>query len=300
MLYYIKFNEQKLSIHTLLEILVGNIKMSYSCLKLSFETITQNVWDNLEDAYNCNLSFGETTISDMILLHLSKENNPNIRIFQTKQDEESEYGTDWVWWIGSEEKGWIGFAVQAKKYHTKDDRYHSLCHKVKGKAQWEILESHAKSIKAIPIYALYNYALDEKTNICARSLISGNKKNMYGVTVTPLNNVTEALRTRGCRNFNFLHDKSDTIPLPDLISLTREFLNSQSKKTSSNFLESNTIVHKKIPLGLGTESALSFIPNNNLQKDSSLDYFDDSPKRTFARRVLIIDIREPDYGKNKK
>lgn len=196
--------------------------MSYKNLKLSFEKITKNVWDNLKDAHKYNISFGETTISNMILLYLEKLNNPNIRIIQTKQNEESKFGTDWLWWIGSEEKGWIAFAVQAKKYHTHNNRYDSLSHKVSGVAQWQILEKHAQNIEAIPLYALYNYVLKQNFISVIKGLPLNHSENTFGVTVTPLENIKEALNNRGKRNFKFLQTKLSTMPLPDLIDLLQK------------------------------------------------------------------------------
>ena len=198
--------------------------MSYMQLKTTFDKITKDVWGKLGDAFEYNISLGETSISDMILLYVVKLNNRNIYIKQTRQNEESKFGTDWVWWIGSNNKGWIAYAVQAKKYNTKNDRYDSLEHKVNGISQSNILERYSNSIQAVPIYALYNHVL--KGNFI--SIISRLKciqpEEIHGVTLASLNTVKTAVSTRGCRNFRFIHSRCSTITLPELIDQTSHYL----------------------------------------------------------------------------
>lgn len=255
--------------------------MSYTQLKVAFENLTKNVWKGLEDSFEHDISFGETSISDMILLYLKKLNNPQISIEQTKQNEESSFGTDWVWWIGSNDKGWIALAVQAKKYNTKDDRYNSLAHKVKGIYQSDILKQYADSIQAIPIYALYNYALRENFSTGVRGAIFNYPKNMYGVTLTPLNVIKEAVNKRGCRNFEFIHNNFNTITLPELIFQTETYLdNYANSDNKSKLFEMQPKVHSRIPVDelVKTEK---FLVNS---RDEEIQV------QIYAKRQLIIDL----------
>lgn len=255
--------------------------MSYTQLKAAFENITKSVWNGLGDAFEHDISFGETSISDMILLYLIKLNNPQISIKQTKQNEESEFGTDWVWWIGSDNKGWVAFAVQAKKYSTKDDRYNSLGHKVKGISQSDILKSYADSIQAVPIYALYNYVLRENFSTGIRGIVLNYPKDMYGVTLTSLNVVKKATNTRGCRNFKFIHDKVSTITLPDLIHETETCLaNYANSKNKSKLFEVYPKVHTNIPTNEPIETKI-FVVNS---REGEI------PVQVYAKRQLIINI----------
>lgn len=253
--------------------------MSYRQLKVAFENITKNVWSGLGDAFEHDISFGETSISDMILLYLIKLNNPQILIKQTKQNEESEFGTDWVWWIGSDNKGWVAFAAQAKKYSTKDDRYNSLGHKVKGISQRDILKNYADSIQAVPIYALYNYVLRENFSTGITGLIFNYPENMYGVTLASLNVVKEATNTRGCRNFKFIHDKFSTITLPELICETETYLDNYANSKSKLF-DAYPKVHNDILTNKPIETEM-FIVNSN---DEEIRV------QVYAKRQLVINI----------
>lgn len=255
--------------------------MSYIQLKVAFENITKGVWNVLEDAFKHDISFGETSISDMILLYLIKLDNPQISIKQTKQDEESKFGTDWVWWIGSDNKGWVAFAVQAKKYSTKDDRYNSLGHKVKGVSQSDILEIYADSIQAVPIYALYNYVLRKNFRPGIIGLLFNYSENMYGVTLASLSVVKEAMNTRGCRNFKFINNKVSTITLPDLIRETEAYLaNYANSKNKSKLFEAYPTVHTDILTNEPIKTKI-FVVNSEEEEVEV---------QVYAKRQLIINI----------
>lgn len=259
--------------------------MSYTQLKVAFESVTKNVWNGLGDAFEHDISFGETSISDMILLYLIKLNNPQICIKQTKQNEESDFGTDWVWWIGSNNKGWVALAVQAKKYSTENDRYNSLVHKVKGVYQSDVLKSYADSIQAIPIYALYNYVLRENFSNGITGLIFNYPENMYGVTLTPLNVIKEAVNKRGCRNFKFIHDKFSTITLPELICEIETYLdNYADSNNKSKLFEMYPKVHAHIPV-IEPINTQAFLVNS---RDEEVQV------QVYAKRQLIINLNNDD------
>lgn len=259
--------------------------MSYTQLKVAFENVAESVWDGLKDAFKHDISFGETSISDMILLYLIKLSNPQIFIKQTKQNEESDFGTDWVWWIGSNNKGWVALAVQAKKYSTKDDRYNSLGHKVKGVYQSDILKRYADSIQAIPIYALYNYVLRENFSAGITGLMFNHPENMYGVTLTPLNVIKEAVNKRGCRNFKFVHDKFSTIILPDLIRETEMYLDNYAKsKNKIKLFEVYPKVHAHIPVNESINTEV-FVVNSSEEEVQV---------KVYAKRQLIINLNSDD------
>ena len=96
----------------------GN-KMSFIQAKTTFENITNQVWTNLEAAYDNELTFRETTISDLIFLYLKQQNLSYVILEPTKHSDEKHQGTDWEWWIGSPKLGWLRYSVQAKIYSSK-------------------------------------------------------------------------------------------------------------------------------------------------------------------------------------
>lgn len=255
--------------------------MSYSLLKIAFKDIGNNTWDTLKYAYQLGISYGETTISDSILLYLKKLNNPKILTLQTKQNQEATYGTDWEWWIGSDNTGWIGYAVQAKKYFTNDDRYHSLSHKVGNDEQWKILQHHASAWDLIPIYAFYNYVLNENFNVGLFNTLSFYSYEDYGITVTPLHNVINSLSTRGGRNFKFIHNKNDTIPLFELIEDSENYLNDLGNYKIFGNIKPK--IYKTLPSRLLNYDDSHFVLNST-EKELG----------TLAKRILVINIGNND------
>ncbi|WP_320159118.1 DUF6615 family protein [Psychrobacter sp. NG27] len=200
---------------------------------------------------------------------------------QTKQNEEADFGADWVWWIGSDDKGWVAFAVQAKKYSTKNDTYNSLAHKVKGVSQSDILEIYADSIQAVPIYALYNYVLRKNFRPGIAGLRFNYSENMYGVTLASLNVVKEAMNTRGCRNFKFINNKVSTITLPDLIRETEAYLaNYANSKNKSKLFEAYPTVHTDILTNEPIKTKIFVVSSREEEVEIQV----------YAKRQLIINI----------
>ncbi|BFL70790.1 hypothetical protein SKB0120_18520 [Moraxella osloensis] len=260
--------------------------MSFYNLKNAFKIIGENTWLTLKDVYDLKLSYGETTISDCILLYLKKINNPKIIIWQTNQKDEAIFGTDWEWWIGSDKLGWVGYAVQAKKYHTKNDRYNSFHHPVQNRQQWEVLQDHARKWDLVPIYALYNYVLNNNFDAGIYTALDMYSKEMFGITVTPLHNIISALSTKGCRNFKFIHSKLDTIPLYELVADTKIILENRNNMKSRFFENFNPIIHPKLPKRF-----------NNITNSQVLKLETKYENTVSAKRVLIIDIGKDDEPK---
>lgn len=279
--------------------------MTYQNLKQAFEFVGKTTWVTLENAYKLNLSFGETTISDSILLYLMQSNNPKIKILQTKQNEESKKGTDWEWWIGSPSMGWLRYAVQAKKYNTRKCAYSSLNHDVKDSKtktkskQWQILENYTVEKNAIPIYSLYNFVslneefkndnhlTEQRKQIEILKLLDSNSKinPFYGITITSLKNIKTALKTRGGRNFYFIHEFKDTIPLPKLVEITKDYI------SKNKFSKNPEILFGVVPK---IYEKFDFIQNNNKLNFISSNQSD---VNFFGKRVLIIDIGEENEPK---
>lgn len=178
--------------------------------------VCEDIWNRLENSKRFGINQGEETITDNLLLYLAQQNLSSIKILQTPKNIESRKGTDWEWWIGNEKDGYLRYAVQAKKLDAKTGRYSSLNHKVgKGSSaifQHEILENYAKANKAIPLYAFYNHIdkPDYSDNWNCPLPLDHNK---LGCTVTPLKNVLTAIKKRGHRTFDKIHEFQETVPL---------------------------------------------------------------------------------------
>tara|TARA_R110001599_G_scaffold350254_2_gene580037 strand:+ start:21142 stop:21921 length:780 start_codon:yes stop_codon:yes gene_type:complete len=185
-------------------------------LKHHLNIVCDDVWERLGNAQTFDISQGEETITDNLLLYLASQRLTTIRIIQTPKDKESIKGTDWEWWVGNTKSGYLRYAVQAKKLDLKTGRYLSLNHKVgsgpSAVYQHKILEDYAFANKAIPLYAFYNHLETSdrpKSWNCPLSI----DHSKLGCTVTPLKNVKKAILTRGWRTFDKIHSFPETVPL---------------------------------------------------------------------------------------
>ena len=175
-----------------------------------FENLAFTTWETILNAFSNNISYGEDAITSVNLLSL-RNASLNGLVLEDIRSQESTKGCDFEFWIGSEEKGWLRYAIQAKKISVSSNRYNSLAHKVNGVPQIDILERYSLENRAIPIYCLFNYS-DDPNYIDAREL---------GCSVTPLKTVRESLKTRGARTFNWFHRREETLPWSCLVRFSK-------------------------------------------------------------------------------
>ncbi|MEQ4711863.1 DUF6615 family protein [Providencia alcalifaciens] len=185
-------------------------------LKHHLNVVCDDVWDRIGNGKKYGISQSEETLTDNILLYLASQKISEIKIIQTPKNVESIKGTDWEWWIGNRNQGYLRYAVQAKKLDSRSNRYASLNHKVgSGKSamfQHEILEKYAIANQAIPLYAFYNHLEPDfypKVWNCKLNF----DLTKLGCTVTPLKNIKEAIKNRGWRTFEKIHSFPETVPL---------------------------------------------------------------------------------------
>ncbi|MEN2469505.1 DUF6615 family protein [Burkholderia theae] len=207
-------------------------------LSRHFEDLSEGVWDRLADSLALNISQGEETITDNLLLDLARLKHPGLSMIKTPKNLESDKGTDWEWWIGNDNDGWLRYAVQAKKLNLHELRYDTLRHVIPGKPaefdvsgnlvsaavapalQHDVLRDYATGNGAIPLYAFYNHAMYPDYQDywqCPNPL----RYKLLGISVTPLSVVQHALATRGERSFERMHEKPQTIPIRCLLECPR-------------------------------------------------------------------------------
>lgn len=183
-----------------------------------FESLAKEVWERLREGINLGVSQGEETISDTVLLRIASSNINRIRIRKTPKNLERQKGTDWEWWIGSNEIGWIRYAVQAKKL-DKEIRYPNLAHRhlVDNELQINILERYSLANRAIPLYCFYNYCniqnIQNYWNCCDQFDVF-----QFGCTITPIFVARRAIETHGGKNFRFIHSDMHTLPWRCLVA----------------------------------------------------------------------------------
>ena len=120
------------------------------------------------------------------------------------------------------------------------------------------------------------------------------EKKLLGWTVTPVNNVESALSGRGQRNFLFIHDQSNTLPIKCLFDCPLFIRQYQDK----------SLVDKKINI-MGTEvKKIKNIPSYLLnQRDiMAIDTFPEELYNKeigiYPKRIAIFDLGEEQlYGR---
>ena len=178
------------------------------------EELARATFGRLKSAKELEISQGEETITDIILLEMARLKPLGMRVIKVTKSEESIRGIDWDWWIRRPDGQWAHLAVQAKKLSPDAGVYGSLGHKVRGIRQVELLEHYAKNYPqqpAVPVYCLYNFRFGLGQNIAWHCRLPRDETQL-GCTITPLPNVVNALKKRGGRTFDALNVHIDTVP----------------------------------------------------------------------------------------
>ncbi|MDQ3802467.1 MAG: hypothetical protein M3416_01230 [Acidobacteriota bacterium] len=99
------------------------------------ESLTSRIWTLLRYSQEYEVSHGEETIIDVTLLDLrmivDRLKLVGIDVWKCAEGWEPHIGTDWMRYVGSPSRGWLRFAVQAKKLHLGSSLYKSLGHEVR-------------------------------------------------------------------------------------------------------------------------------------------------------------------------
>ncbi|MEH1898431.1 MAG: DUF6615 family protein [Nostoc sp.] len=192
-------------------------KNSIKHLPSIFEKAASDTWKRLKASSELGVSQNETTITDIILLDLKIAQCPFLHILKTPQHLEHLQGTDWEWWIGANNVGWLRYAVQAKKIDLSSQRYDELGHTINGKSQLEILQSYSYKNNALGRYCFYNYVKSIKPSKHWHCNLPVDLTKL-GCSIATLSTVVKAKNTRGYRNFNCIHSEVSTLPFRCLVA----------------------------------------------------------------------------------
>ena len=176
------------------------------------ERISQDTWERIKQSWIHNVRFGEETLTDLVALDLTRFAPKRVRLIQTSKSDEARSGTDLEILIRTD-AGVIRLAIQAKKL-CSSGRYDHLNSKVSDTLapQIDVLEQYSRQVRAIPFYLLYNsvdYINVEKSWHCCQPTI---QKKQFGCTFVPSWRIRQAIETRGCRNFAWIHDDKCALP----------------------------------------------------------------------------------------
>ena len=182
-------------------------------------TLSGETWERLRDAMNLSVSFGEETITDLLALDMNRKGLKTTMFEQISKPVEAYIGTDYGWWVGHDDIGWIRLAVQAKKLVLDRQQYNFRHANTSTVQQIDLLERYAKKVRALPLYCLYNYSNNVNSQDHWRCDLRPFEEKDLGCTVVP----SRAVRglVRGYKNFNHLHRFGGAIPWRCLASCPR-------------------------------------------------------------------------------
>lgn len=211
------------------------------------EVISRNNWNLLNEAESFNISFSETTLTDLILLQLAKLNSTKISVSKSTIKTEAEFGFDWEMWIKFNQNGWVRFSIQAKKLDAKSSIYKSLRHSVKKglkkTEQISLLEIYSKKYNSIPLYCFYNYipeydVISRKGWHCCQDNFDFNYKQL-GCTLVRLDVVKKQYAKYKKKNFENLHPDSRSLPLRCIFSCPNFMKDVNENPLISNLITKN-------------------------------------------------------------
>ena len=206
-----------------------------------FEKLAFTTWETILNAFLEQISYGEDAITSVNLLSLKNESLGNLALQDTRP-KESTKGCDFEFWIGSDKKGWLRYAIQAKKITVSSNRYSSLAHKVNDVPQIDILEKYSLANRAIPLYCLFNYS--KKVLSIKSGCPKYKNSEELGCSVTPLKTVRKALKTRGARTFQWFHSREETLPWSCLVRCPQIINRWPLSKLG---LDMKEMIHKELP-----------------------------------------------------
>lgn len=251
------------------------------------EELSRNIWDNLGNAAKYKITYGEETITDHVLLELLKQNYHQLKIIKTHKQEESTQGSDWDWFVGSNEYGWIRFSIQAKKHYLNSDTYNIKYtvgkHPYK-RYQYEILREYSRINNAVPLYSFYNHY--PTLNIsnhwhCSYPFDA----EILGWSFTTLRNIEHAANSIKKKNFDCIHTYQDTQPMRCLFKC-KYFLDLYKKNIfdqEMDFLNERCIKIRKLPESLISAIEIGSIyefPNDLFKPDIKI----------YPDRIAIFDV----------
>jgi hypothetical protein len=245
-------------------------------------------------------------------MEIDRQGIPGINVWKCSKAMEPEIGIDWMWFVGNASRGWLRFAVQAKKLNLQHMRYDSLNHEVsKGIKQIDVLENFAMWAQATPLYCLYNYVdfdqvisnrchfapehceckMKELWNCC--QLLT---EEQFGCTITHLNDVREALLpppppkkiyVPSKKRFTSMHDQGKAVPWRCLLCPQTKFLHEQLDGRIFHHKHGELFPIKETPEDLRVELG-EIIDLGNF-----IDVEDLSSKRIGPRMIIMIDLGQP-------
>lgn len=126
----------------------------------SFAKESSKVWTLLRKARLANQTIGEETVTDLLLLELTRKHLSEITTFKFNKHQEGKNGADWEWWFTGPSNNWFGFRFQAKVINLRTYTFDHLHYRKSNPPiyQSDILIRNAlqNEVPLVPIYCLYS------------------------------------------------------------------------------------------------------------------------------------------------
>ena len=178
------------------------------------ERIAADTWERLKLSRGLKTRLGEETLTDLLVLDFVRLMGCRARLFQSTKLQESKRGTDLEIRIHAGGNRAIAFVLQAKKLN-RDERYVGFKAKVNStnSLQLKILEEYAESVRAVPLYLLYNYVCrDELGSYWNCRGRPDEEVEQLGCTVVPSRIIRRSGCKRGRSNFDWIHKSKLALP----------------------------------------------------------------------------------------
>ena len=171
------------------------------------ERIAHNTWERLKRSRRYRVRLGEETLTDILILDLAgSATRGRFRLHQPTRIEESTTGADLEILI---RVGWnsvVHLVIQAKTLGPKRRYDHLNPNPNSGRPlQIDHLEQHARDVRAIPLYLLYNDVDNAAAKACWHCCQQTCDERQTGCTLVPSWRVRRVLTLRGCRTFSGIH-----------------------------------------------------------------------------------------------
>ena len=223
-----------------------------------FEDIAAETWERLGQSFENGIPFSEETLTDLNILNLVKAKLPGISVFKSNKSQESKYGFDVEFWIGSDVDGWCRLVVQAKKVNS-DGEYASLEHAIgnnKSRRQIDVLEEFARINKAIPLYCFYNYSEVANQGLwhcCSLAY----EESQLGCSIIPAHLVRDYLtQPNGVRTFEGMHQEHKALPWRCLVGCPKAMVAAYPIIKNQN----QPLEMRELSILPGNQSLLSMLP----------------------------------------
>ena len=124
-----------------------------------FDSLAGTTWDWLGCARDVKLSISEDSITDIIALEIARARLNGVKVTMVTKRIEGSTGFDWMWFIARRGRGYVRYAVQAKKMKIDKTDNYSYPIRYRSGSEYQLckLKRFAQSVGAIPLYCFYNH-----------------------------------------------------------------------------------------------------------------------------------------------